>query len=205
MPQNPSQPARRRPSGRRSGDSGTREAIVDAARDLFAQLGYEGASLRAIAARAGVDAALIRHFFGDKETLFTTTVVHRSNIPERMATTFAGPIESLGERATDAYLQLWQEEETRGILLGLVRSAMTTKHGIEPLLEMLGGRVRDLSSDASGADPNPEQLALAAAHLFGVAVARELFKVPALVRLSHQELVERVAPAIQSYLVTEPN
>ncbi len=193
-------PARKRPTGRRTGDSGTRDAILDAARDLFATHGYEGASIRAIASRAGVDAALIRHFFGDKETLFATTMADRTVIPARMAAILTGPPETLGVRATDAYLRMWEDEETKPILLGLVRSAMTSEHGNELLAEVIGGRVGESTPLLSPDDPNVPRLALAASHLFGVAVVRNVLRMPVLADLSHDELVAQLAPVIQDYL-----
>src|SRR5215475_9583491 len=65
---------RKRPTGRRSGDSGTREAILFAARHRFGEVGYDAASIRAIAADAGVDPALVHHFFGTKERLFAAAM-----------------------------------------------------------------------------------------------------------------------------------
>ena len=197
-------PARKRPTGRRTGDSGTRDAILDAARDLFAERGYEGASVRAIASRAGVDAALIRHFFGDKEALFATTMADRTVIPARMAAAIAGPPETLGLRITETYLQLWEDEETKPILLGLVRSAMTSQHGIELLAEVIGGRVRESAPLPLPGDPGAPRFALAASHLFGVAVARNVLRLPVLADLPHDELVAQLAPVIQGYLSGAP-
>lgn len=187
---------RRRPSGRRAGDSGTREAILDAARDLFAERGFEAASVRAIAARAGVDPALIRHFFSDKEKLFASTMATRTVIPERLATALIGDPATLGRRLTDAYLQLWEDADTRPILLGLVRSAMTTEKGAQMLVEALSAQVRDVT-------PFPNRAAgmvLAGAHLFGVAVARHVLKSPIISEVEHEELVDLVTPAIQRYI-----
>ncbi|UQN28726.1 TetR family transcriptional regulator [Brachybacterium kimchii] len=199
------QPRRKRPTGRRTGDSGTRDAILDSARDLFAEHGYEGASLRAIAARAGVDSGLIRHFFGDKESLFATTMADRTVIPERLAAAVAGPIETLGARATDAYLRLWDDEETKPILLALVRSAMTSQHGAELLVDVIGGRVREASPLPSLDDPRAPRFALAVSHLFGVAVARNVLKMPVLAEMPHDELVAQLAPTIQNYLTGTPD
>lgn len=193
-----------RPTGRRSGDSGTRDAILDAARDLFADFGYEGASMRAIASRAGVDPALIRHFFTDKEKLFATTMADRTMIPERIAAALAGPADELGARATDAYLRLWEEEDTRPILLGLVRSAMTSPHGAALLVEAIGGRVRGQDAPPLSEDPRARGIALASSHLFGVAVARHVLRIPVVAELSHDDLVAELAPAIQRYLTGTP-
>jgi AcrR family transcriptional regulator len=186
----------KRPTGRRTGDSGTRADILDAARNLFADLGYDGASLRAIASAARVDPALIRHFFGDKETLFATTFADRTTIPDRMAAAIAGDPHGIGERVTDIYLRLWEEPDTRPILLSLVKSATTSERAATMLLEILGGRARE----ASIPDVDSERVAIAASHLLGVAIARHVVKLPAIVELSREQLVASIAPTIQRYL-----
>ncbi|WP_431279222.1 TetR/AcrR family transcriptional regulator [Leifsonia poae] len=194
---------RKRPTGRRGGDSGTRDAILDSARDLFSERGFEGASIRAIATRAGVDPALIRHFFKDKDTLFAATLVDRTAIPERMAASFVGDIDGLGARVADSYLRLWEEPETRPILFSLVRSAVTSSRAAEMLIEVMGTRIRDHPNGGALGDERMHRIALAGAHLFGVAMARYVVKVPPIARLSHETLVAEVAPSIQRYL-TEP-
>ena len=73
------QPAR---TGRRPGSPDTRQVILEAARTTFAELGYAGASVRRIAAAAGVDAALVHHYFGSKEKLFLSTVEVPIDLPE---------------------------------------------------------------------------------------------------------------------------
>lgn len=200
MSDNTSESPKKRPVGRRVGESGTRDAILDAARDFFAEHGYEGASMRAIAARAGVDSRLIRYFFGSKEKLFATTIADRTVIPERMAAAIAGPAETLGTRTTDAYLRLWENEETAPILHALVRSAMTSQRGIELLIETIGGRVRETAPLPMTDDPRAPQFALALAHLFGVAMARNVLRIPILADMPHDELVSRLSPAIQRYM-----
>ncbi|MEQ6896386.1 TetR family transcriptional regulator [Microbacterium sp. KR10-403] len=193
-------PARRRPSGRRAGDSGTRDAILDAARDLFADKGYDGASMRAIAARAGVDPALVRHFFTDKQTLFAATMADRTAIPQRLAAAFAGPPEERGRRLTAAYFGLWEDDEMRPILLGLVRSAMTSGHGVMMLIEALTARARQDAPVPLIDSPAARGFSLAASHLFGTSVARHVLKVPMLAALPFDELVDLVAPTIEGYL-----
>ena len=91
--------ANQHPPRRRAGNSGTRDAILDAAISLFSERGYESSSMRAIAAGAGVDPALIRHFFSDKETLFATAIADRTPIFEQLAASLAG-IPPASERAS---------------------------------------------------------------------------------------------------------
>lgn len=190
-------PQRRRPTGRRAGDSGTRDAILEAALALFARHGFEGASIRAIASTAGVDPALIRHFFGDKEALFVTALAARSEIPERLAAAAARSGPSAGHAFADAYLGMWEDPETRPVLLALVRSAVTSPRAGALLRETFIARIVDRFP------VGPEDLgpvALAGAHLLGIALARHVIELPLIVAISHEELVEQVAPTIQRYL-----
>ncbi len=191
---------RLRPTGRRAGDSGTREAILDAARDLFASEGYDGASVRAIATAAGVDPALIRHFFNDKPTLFATVVADRTTIPQRIAKAFEGDPDGIGERLTDTYLRLWEEPDTRPILMALVRSACTSEQKAALLQDTLGSRMHDRIRATGLTDHATIRLGLAATHLFGLATARHIMKFPPVATLDHHELVAQVAPIIQHYL-----
>lgn len=203
MPQSAaSAPRTRRTAGRRAGESGSRAAILDAARDLFAAHGYDGASLRAVATRAGVDPGVIRHFFGDKRGLFAATVADRTVIPERMAAALNGPPESVGVRVADAYFRLWEDDKTQPILMGLVRSAITSQDGVGMLLEVIGGRIQQSAPFPPGREGRMRGLALTSSHLFGVAVARHILKVPMLVEMTREEIVAVVGPTLQRYLTS---
>ena len=190
---------RARPTGRRAGDSGTRDAILDAALRLFAERGYDGASVRAIAGAAGVDPALVRHFYGDKEALFATAVASRTTLVEQLAAAVPGDPATTGARVAAAYLGLWEDPATRPVLLALVRSATTSEHAADMLREALTARV----SAALGALEGPavsRRFALAAAHLMGLALARHVLRLPPIATATTEELVAEVAPTIQRYL-----
>lgn len=193
-------PPRPRPTGRRPGDSGTRDAILDAALALFADRGYDGASLRAIAAAAGVDPGLIRHFFGDKEGLFTTAVADRMQMGDLLARAAAADPATVGRDMTEAYLTLWEDPGTGPIVRALVRSATTSAAAAHMLRQMIGARMQD----ATGGDTErTRRIALAAAHLLGIAVTRYVVEVGPMVDIPRDELVDRVAPAVQRYLTGE--
>jgi AcrR family transcriptional regulator len=191
----PSNPTR---TGRRVGNSGTRDAILDAATNLFGQRGYDGASIRAIAAAAQVDPALIRHFFKDKDTLFATVVADRTTVFERLAESLTGDPATLGHRLTDTYLRLWEEPETGPILMAIARSATTSERAAEMLRTALSSSIRNRTGE-----PNSEhalRLALAGSQLFGLAVARHIIKVPALAQPELDDLITQVAPTVQRHL-----
>jgi AcrR family transcriptional regulator len=105
-------PVRRAPAGRRRGrppgGSNTREDVLAAARRVFAERGYEGATLRAIAAQAGVDPAMVRHFFGDKGGLFRAALHLPFDPAPALAGVVAGGIDGLGERLVRFFLSVWE-------------------------------------------------------------------------------------------------
>lgn len=204
------QSGRRRPTGRRAGDSGTRDAILDAARDLFAEKGYDKASVRAIAAQAGVDPALIRHFFSNKERLFAATLTDRTVIAETMYRALQGDPATVGRRAADAFLGLWEDPEVGPTLLSLVRSAVTSEQVGAVLSEQLLLRLRPAQQDgarpAAGSSAHEASqrqargLLLAATQMMGIALGRHVLRAPLLAELSHDELVDLVAPTVQRHL-----
>src|SRR5918999_3493174 len=114
----------RRP-GRRPGESGTREAIAGAARRLFAERGYDRTTIRAIAAEAGVDPALVVHFFGSKEALFRA-VIEWPFDPEVLLERLAAPgPESIGRRLARGFLEFWDSADIGPRLQAVLRSAVT--------------------------------------------------------------------------------
>src|SRR5947208_1726627 len=112
--------ARRR--GRRPAGQDTRTALVEAARSVFAENGYDGATVRAIATRAGVDAAMVNHWFGSKEGLFARAVLELPFSPlELLETLRAGPADSLGQRMVRTFLTTW-DSTGGGHFTALIRS-----------------------------------------------------------------------------------
>lgn len=187
----------KRPTGRRAGDSGTREAILDAALLLFAEHGFDGASMRAIAAEAEVDPALIRHYFGPKERLLAVLITERSDFPATLGDILNGDPQQAGRRITDAYLRLWDDPTMGRILLTLVRSATTSEQAAQMLREVLLARAGEV---VAGTPVDVTRISLAAAQMFGIAIARHVVRLPALTTLDHDALVDLVAPTVQRYL-----
>lgn len=152
-----------RRSGRRGGDSGTREAILAAARTRFGNLGYGGATIRGIAADAGVDAALVHHFFGTKERLFVAAmrlpVVPGELVAGALAPDAREPGRSLGEHFLRTVLQAWDVAEMRATFLGLLRSAVSSEQAAGMLREFateaILGRITSAAEAAGGGGPAP--------------------------------------------------
>src|SRR5215217_2934743 len=116
----------RRPrTGRRPGESSTRAEILDAARRMFAEHGYEGATMRGIAAEAGVDAALVVHFFGSKAGLLEAAVEWPFDPEVVMPKLLVDGRHHVGRRLAELFVRTWDEEGTRNPILTLLRAAST--------------------------------------------------------------------------------
>jgi AcrR family transcriptional regulator len=185
--------------GRRPGGEDTREQLLDAARAVFAERGYNGATVRAIADRAGVDAAMVNHWFGNKEGLFTAAL----NIPINPLTIVnevaPGDPEHLAERILARFLQVW-DATGAGQFAALIQSVATH--------DAAAGMLRDFVTKilvarlvAEVAPDRPELRGeLAGSHLMGMAFARYVLKVEPLASTDHATLIAAVAPSIQRYL-----
>lgn len=188
------------PRGRRGGGTRSREDILNTARMLFAERGFEGASVRAIASQAKVDPALVRHFFGSKEALFLALLDEMADHAEKAPALPASGADSQGVTLVTTYLQMWESDETGPLLRALVRSALASTDATPTIKDALARHLTH--SAASPLLPNLDEASaeLLSAHLLGVAVGRYLLRLPHLVALSTDELAERAAPAVQSYL-----
>lgn len=184
-------------AGRRPGNSGSREEILAAARRLFAERGYDGTTIRAVAADAGVNPALVHHFFGSKEQMFMRAVdfpVDPFEVLPRIVE--AGPVQEFGLRLAGLMVEVWEDEQRRAPLLALLRGAMTGEPGARTLRGMaeqiLITRVEQLLGTARVVT------AAAFAQMVGIMLGRYVFRIEALVALSPQEVVARLAPIIQT-------
>ncbi|MCI3932237.1 TetR/AcrR family transcriptional regulator [Streptomyces sp. AN091965] len=183
----------------------TRETILDAARDQFSAHGYEKTSVRAIAKAAGVDSALVHHYFGTKEQLFAAAVeVSFAPALQAPAAIQDGPLDAVGERLTRFILGVWEDPATRTPLLAIVRSAVNNETAAAVFRRLVSTQL--LSRIAGTLDlPDAELRAeLAAAQLVGVAMLRYVIQVEPLASADLEELVARVAPVVQGHLTGFP-
>ncbi|MFD3478921.1 TetR family transcriptional regulator [Streptomyces sp. NPDC058695] len=203
-------PARRRgrPSRTQTEAAGpaTRDRILEAARAEFSERGYEKTSVRGIAKAAGVDAALVHHYFGTKEQVFEASIeVAFAPALNAPAAIEDGPTDGVGERLTRFIFSVWESPATRAPLLAIVRSAVNNETAAAvfrrlvavQLLRKIAGQL-DLPSEE--AELRAE---LAAAQLVGVAMLRYVIKVEPLASADMERIVERVAPVVQGHLTGE--
>jgi AcrR family transcriptional regulator len=187
-------------TGRRPGAPDTREEILAVARRRFATYGYDATSLRAIAADAQVDPALLIHYFGTKEGLFTEATGLPARLSELMKTLDGvSPREATAALAR-GYLQVVDSDQSRNAILALIRSAVSNEKAATMLREFLTAEL--LRSLAALSDfPNaPLRASLVAAQLVGIAMLRHVVRVEPVAKASPDEIVALVAPVIERYL-----
>jgi AcrR family transcriptional regulator len=197
--------------GRRPGESRTREAILDAARRRFGEQGYDGATIRGIAADAGVNPALVHHFYGTKERLFAAAM-RLPAVPSEIITLVLGAERDrlgeefdrrLGEILVGTLLRTWDVADIRTAFLGLLRSAATTEQGVVMLREFVTSTILASLTQVAGLGDDAEgryRATLVASQVVGLGFARYVLGLEPLTAATTEDLVAAIGPTVQRYL-----
>lgn len=197
----------RRRTGRRPGRQDTKGHILRAAQARFGQLGFEATSIRGIAEDAGVDSALVHHYFGTKEDLFLAAVRPPTDPDDMLPKILAGDIDGVGERIVRTYLDMWDSPVSGPAFRSLSRSALghqsTSALIREFITHYIVPRIQPLLVEHVHIDPDEVTLrvTLVASQLFGLASVRYLLGVQPLAEADTDDVVAAIAPTIQRYLV----
>ena len=185
--------------GRRPGESGAREEIIAAAQLAFAELGYDRATIRGIAGEAGVDPALVCHYFATKENLFAAALRRPVETRRVFAAAMADPAR-IGATVVRAFLEAWEPPETRLSLLGQLRSAMTNELAMTMVRDMLTREVFEPITETLGVPDGRLRATLVGSQLIGLAMMRYVTCLEPLAAASVDELVSAVGPTVERYL-----
>ncbi len=190
---------RRRP-GRPSGSSDTRERILASARELFARSGIANTSIRAVAAAAGVDSALVHHYFGTKEKLFAAAVHIPIDPMDVIGPLREVPVEEIGYKLPSMLLPLWDSEIGAGFIATL-RSMLA---GSE--INLFRSFIQDVIAVEVGPRvDNPPgsgiiRIQFVASQLVGVVMARYILRLEPFASLPPEQIARTIAPNLQRYL-----
>ena len=192
--------AESRRTGRWRTGQQNKKRIVDVAREHFKH-GYEQATVRGIAADAGVDVAMVYYFFGNKEGLFNAAVI---DIPEhplhQLATLIDDRPDQIGARLVRRFVELWDEGDSFDALLTVWRSAADQPLAKKLLHDTLAGPVAERVAAVFGVDNAVLRVELVASHLMGFAFARYQLRIEPLASAGVDELVAWIGPTVQQYL-----
>ncbi|MET7756397.1 TetR family transcriptional regulator [Streptomyces sp. NPDC005389] len=179
---------------------GARERILEAARAQFAERGYDKTSVRGIAKAAGVDAALVHHYFGTKDEVFAAAIEVSFEPAAVVPAIVGGPRETIGERLARFFIGVWENPVSRAPLLAIVRSALTHEAAAKVLRTFVLRRLLERIADELDV-PDPRFRAeLAASHMIGIAILRYVIQVEPMASVDPEEIVAMVAPTLQRYL-----
>lgn len=186
--------------GRRPGPSSTRDEILRVARRRFAEVGYDRATFRNIAAEAGVDPALVVQFFGSKRDLFATATVSPVTLLElseepQDASDNAGPGLGLAR-----LLMRWLDDQgAREALLARIRSASSEPVAADAVREMIGGQLTAFGERMGGERPDV-RASLLGTQFLGVVFARFVVAVEPLASMDGEEIADWLGPTFDLYL-----
>jgi AcrR family transcriptional regulator len=197
-PEGDAPPARR---GRRGGTTASRERILEAARRLFAEHGFEGTSLRQVARAAGVDPAMVHHFFNGKDELFALSVELPADPEEVLAGVSSARPEHRAELIVRAVLRLW-ESPAQPSLVAFLRGTLGSKARTALLRELVTRTV--VSRIMAGVPGPPQDVALrgdlVATQMVGLMMVRYVVRLEPLASAAPEDVVRLVAPNVQRYL-----
>jgi AcrR family transcriptional regulator len=193
-----------RRSGRRPGNQDTRQDILAVARDVFAEKGFDKASIRAIATAAEVDPALVHHYFGTKDKLFLEAMEMPINPVELVPKALDGPREEAGERLVRLLLSVW--DSPAGVAaVAMLRSAMSNEWTARLLREFIITQVLRRAIIELGIPQSevPMRASLVATQIGGLAMVRYVLKVEPVASADPETLVRAIGPTVQRYLTEE--
>jgi AcrR family transcriptional regulator len=195
------EPAPPRRSGRRPGNPGTRDAVLTAARQAFAEKGFDGATIRGIASAAGVDPALVHHYFGSKDKLFLAAIEAPANPADLLPEALAGGRDALGHNVVRLLLRVW-DGPMQPAALALVRSAIGNEWTAKLLREFLVTQVLRRVVGTLDMPVREREIrgSLAASQLVGLVVGRYVLKLEPLASASPEWLAATIGPNVQRYL-----
>lgn len=180
-----------------------RTRILEAARTEFAERGYDKTSVRGIAKAAGVDAALVHHYFGTKDEVFAAAIEVSFEPALEIADVLGGGTQDLGERLARYFIGVWENPVSRAPLLAVMRSAMTHEAAAKVLRDFVLRRLLGRIAEQVDVPDATFRAELAASHMVGIAVLRYVIRAEPLASADPEKIIAMVAPTLQRYLAQD--
>lgn len=173
----------------------TREAILSAAKKLFAQQGYERTTVRDVAERARIDPAMVIRYFGSKDGLFAQAASIDLELPSPSA---IDP-NDVGRTLIEHFLEIWEGAGSKQAMAVLLRSAASNPFAATKMREAFLAQVMPFIEAIGDPASATRRAGLISSQLLGLAMCRYVLKLPPVVALSRAEIVDFVGPTLQRY------
>ncbi|WP_192247535.1 TetR/AcrR family transcriptional regulator [Mesorhizobium caraganae] len=174
----------------------TKAQILEAARKLFAEHGYDGTSIRDVAAQASIDPAMVIRYFRSKDELFARAAVVNLQLPDQQIDPTA-----IGETLIRRFLVNWEGPANGPGMIILLRSAASNEHAAEKVRDVFANQVRPMVASIGDPADAGQRAGLVASQLLGLAMCRYLLRLAPVVALSHEEIIRNIGPVLQRYAV----
>jgi AcrR family transcriptional regulator len=176
----------------------TRAAILVAARERFAESGYEAATIRAIAADANIDPSMVMRYFGNKDQLFAAAAEFDLRFPDLSDV----PPSEVGTALVSHFLARWEDDDA---LVVLLRSSTTNAEAAQRMKDIFAAQLMPAIAKFVPAEDAPRRAGLIATQVLGMALCRFVLRLPPVVGMGRQELIDWLGPTLQRYATaTDP-
>jgi AcrR family transcriptional regulator len=172
-----------------------RLAILAAAQELFSQLGYDHTTIRAVAAKASIDPAMVMRYFGSKDELFARAASIDLNLPPLRT---IAP-DAVGETLARRFLEIWEGPGSAKAMAIMLRSATSNEFAAEKAREVFARQVGPAIASLGSAATAPQRAGLVSSQLLGLALSRYILRLPPIVAMSRDEIVAQIGPVLQRY------
>jgi AcrR family transcriptional regulator len=176
----------------------TRDRILAAAREVFAREGYERSTVRAVAARADANPALVIRYYGSKDGLFAAAADFDLNLPPLAD----GPRRQMGQRLVAHFLQRWEQDPRGGELVALLRASASHEGARERMRQIFHQQLVTVVRVVCPPRTADARAALIASQMLGLALVRHVLGFP-MQGLTPERVVRHVGKTVQAYLVDE--
>jgi AcrR family transcriptional regulator len=173
----------------------TRAKILEAAQLLFSERGYDGATIRDVAARASIDPAMVIRYFGSKDELFARA----ASIDLKLPPVRSIPPGEIGETLIRHFLDLWENAGSGAGMAVVLRSALSNDHAAAKVREVFLAQVRPALAAVGNPTEAARRAGLISSQLLGLALCRYVLRIPPVVSLTRDEIIERIGPTLQRY------
>ena len=176
---------------RRSSEQ-TKAVILAAARERFGTAGFQATTIRGIAADAGVDPAMVMRYYGSKDKLFAAAAEFDLRFPDFATMDRA----QVGRSLVRHFLERWEDDA----LVILLRSGATNAEAAQRMQEIFKSQIQPLAASFVSDEESGARAGLVATQILGMALCRFVLRIPPVVEMSRDEVVEWLGPTIQRYL-----